>query len=92
MTKGELIAYVGGKSTRLGKILDELPEGIPVKDAMVLIGIIAFGRDPSPGMLNALMDREEGKPRQVVDLAGSVSVEGLQKMIDKTYGADNPAE
>lgn len=62
-TREELIAYVG-PNTKMGKLLKELPPKIPVKDALVLMSIIAYGRDPSPGMLNALADREEGKPNQ----------------------------
>lgn len=67
MTREELIAYVG-KTTRLGKLLKELPPKVPVKDALLLIAIIQFGRDPNPRLLSTLMDREEGKPQQAVDL------------------------
>lgn len=65
MTREELIEYVG-KTTRLGKLLKELPPKIPVKDALLLIAIIQFGRDPNPRLLATLMDREEGKPNQPI--------------------------
>jgi hypothetical protein len=65
MTREELIAYVGPRS-RLGKLLKELSPNIPVKDALIVAAIIQFGRDPNPRMLQALMDREEGKPNQPI--------------------------
>lgn len=39
-----------------------------MKDALVGISIIAYGRDPSPSMFNALADREDGKVPQAVDV------------------------
>ena len=73
MTRDELIVYVGGKS-RMGKLLKELPPNIPVKDALVLISIVQFGRDPSPGMFNALADREDGKPVTPVKHEGEIGL------------------
>lgn len=65
MTREELIAYVGPR-TKIGKLLKELPPGVPMKDALVLISFIQYGRDPNPRLLSALMDREDGKPNQPV--------------------------
>lgn len=65
MTRDELIAYVG-KTTKLGKLLKELPPKVPIKDALLLISIIQYGRDPNPRLLGVLMDREEGKPNQPI--------------------------
>ena len=67
MTRDEAIEYVGAKS-KVGKLLKELPENMPIKDALVFISIIQFGRDPNPRMLSVLMDREEGRPQQAVDI------------------------
>ncbi len=63
MTREEAIAYVGPRS-KIAKLLRELPADLPIKDALVFISIIQFGRDPNPRMLATLMDREEGKPNQ----------------------------
>lgn len=71
MTREEAIEYVGAK-TKIGKLLKELPEGLPIKDALVFISIIQYGRDPNPRMFSALADREEGKPNQ--PLSGKMSV------------------
>ena len=65
MTREELIEYVGPK-TKLGKLLNELPPGLPLKDALVITSIIHYGRDPNPRMFQALTDREEGKPNQPI--------------------------
>ena len=67
MTREEAIAYVGPKS-KVARLLKELPENMPLKDALVFISIIQFGRDPNPRMLSVLMDREEGKPAQALDI------------------------
>lgn len=71
MTREELIAYLG-PSTKLGKQMRELPENIPLKDALVVASIIAYGRDPNPRLLATLMDREDGKPTQPI--SGKLSV------------------
>jgi hypothetical protein len=67
MTREELIEYLG-PSTKLGKQMRELPPNIPLKDALVVASIIAYGRDPNPRLLATLMDREEGKPNQPIEI------------------------
>lgn len=76
-TREELIEYVGA-GTKMGKLLKELPPKIPVKDALVLISIISYGRDPSPGMFNALADREDGKPAQTLQGTGEGGAHVIQ--------------
>lgn len=70
MTRDQLVEYVGGKRTRIGKLLASASSDIPVKDAMVIAATVAFLIDPNPRMLTALMDREEGKPTQSLELGG----------------------
>jgi len=65
MTRDELIEYFGPK-TKMGKMLKELPPNVPLKDALLAIGFIQYGRDPSPSWLNMFADREEGKPNQPI--------------------------
>jgi hypothetical protein len=65
MTREELIEYVGA-GTKLGKLLKELPPDVPLKDALVITSVIAYGRDPNPRLLATLMDREDGKPNQPI--------------------------
>lgn len=73
MTREEAIAYVGA-NTKIGKALKELSPKMPLKDALVFASIIAYGRDPNPRMLAALMDREDGKPNQPIKLDGEVGI------------------
>jgi len=68
MTRDEAVEYVGKKS-KVARLLRELPADLPIKDALVFISIIQYGRDPNPRMLSTLMDRENGKPRE--DSGGS---------------------
>ena len=70
MTREEAIAYVGATS-KIGRQLKELSADMPIKDAIVFATIIAYGREPNARMLQALMDREEGKPEQAIDLKNS---------------------
>lgn len=72
MTRDEIVEYVGAK-TKLGKMLKELPPNVPIKDALILIAFIQFGRDPNPRMLSALMDREDGKPNQPLNMNADVT-------------------
>jgi hypothetical protein len=65
MTAGEAIEYVGEKS-KVGKLLKELPADLPIKDALVFISIIHYGREPNARMFQALTDREAGKPAQPI--------------------------
>jgi hypothetical protein len=88
MTRDELIAHVGGEKTALGRQLKELPPGVPMKDAVILIGLIGFGRDPQASMFNALANREEGMPRQTVQHEGALDISKTQGMLDKAYGDD----
>lgn len=67
MTREEAIAYVGA-STKIGKALKELSPNMPIKDALVFASIIAYGRDPNARLLGVLMDREEGKPNQPIEI------------------------
>jgi hypothetical protein len=70
MTRDEAIAYVGPRS-KIAKLLKELPADLPIKDALVFISIIQYGRDPNPRLLAALMDREDGKPQQQLDVTSN---------------------
>jgi hypothetical protein len=88
MTRDELIAHVGGEKTALGRQLKELPPGVPMKDAIILIGLIGFGRDPNASMFNALANREEGMPRQTVQHEGALDISKTQGLLDKAYGDD----
>lgn len=66
MDRDELIEYVGGKKTRIGRLLASAPANIPIKDSVIIAAITAFLIDPSPRMFQVLADREEGRPNQPI--------------------------
>lgn len=90
MTREEAMEYVGA-NTRLGKLLKELPPNVPIKDALILASIVAFGREPNASMLNALADREEGKPAQAMKVTGD-EAEPLVIKIVRASDATNRTE
>lgn len=81
MTREQAIEYVG-KRSKLARLLKELPPGLPIKDALVFISIIQYGRDPNARLLSTLMDREEGKPPQAVDLTSGGKPLSWKEFID----------
>jgi hypothetical protein len=70
MSKDELLEYVGGAKTELGRHITKFPPGIPMKDAMVIRALIQLMFEPDPRLFNSLTDREEGKPKQPIVGAG----------------------
>lgn len=88
MTREEAIEFVG-KKTRMGRLLKELPPEIPIKDALIFSSIIAYGREPNARMLTALMDREDGKVAQPVDLN---AVGELKVIIEYADSNNHPAK
>lgn len=88
MTREEAIVFVG-KRSRIARLLRELPPNLPIKDALVFISIIQYGRDPNPRMLSALMDREEGKPTQPISGNGNNgALEIIVKYADESNHTD----
>lgn len=87
MTREEAIELVGRRS-KMARLLRELPPELPIKDALVLISIIQYGRDPNPRMFQVLTDREDGKPRQSLDVTsgGEKITEIGVKLIDYRTG------
>lgn len=73
MTREEAIEYVGA-GTKVGRMLKELPPNIPLRDGMVFISLINYGRDPRASMLSIIMDREEGKPKDTDESDGTEEV------------------
>ena len=76
MSWAELIKDVGeltppeaaAKSLELSKQFLKIGDGVTLKEAVVLRVYGALLFDPNPGLLNAFMDRVEGKVKQAVEL------------------------
>lgn len=100
MTRDELIDFVGGAKTMLGKLLRELPPNIPTRDALILISFIQFGRDPNPRMMKEWMDRVDGKVREQIDITSNGETIGkadearieIQRKLARIANAGNTSE
>jgi hypothetical protein len=70
MDKEQLLEYVGGRKTRIGKLIASAPDNMPMKDAVVIASLVAYLMDPNAKMFAVLTDREEGKPNQPISGGG----------------------
>lgn len=50
--------------------LRTLPSTVTLKEAVVMRTMVALMNEPTPGLLNAAQDREEGTPKQSIELTG----------------------
>ena len=48
----------------------KLPDGITVKQLVIMSAVASLLREPSPGILKELIDRAEGKVKDQVELSG----------------------
>jgi hypothetical protein len=86
MTRDELVEYVGGKKTRIGKLLASASADIPMKDAVIVAALVAFLVDPNPRMFTALSDREDGKPNQPITGKDGDAIKIVVEYADNTNG------
>ena len=61
---------VGGQDTLLGRQLLKIPQGVPLKYLVAIKAVVASIKEPNAKMLSAIMDREDGKPSQPLDVGG----------------------
>lgn len=66
MTGDEVASFAGV----LGKEFVKLPKNVTLKTLTVIRVYGALLNDPQPGLLNAFMDRAEGKIKDQVELSG----------------------
>ena len=69
MTAEELSDSMGGNTNELGQAIAKFPKGVPIKRLLAARLITALMFEPTPGLVNALMDREEGKVADKLDLS-----------------------
>ena len=60
----------------------KLPQGVTLKELVVLRVYAALIDDPQPGLLNAFMERVEGKVKEQVELTGSPNAPVEIKLFD----------
>ena len=67
MTPQEAAEYCESVARQLKKI----KEAVTLKEAVALRCYVSLLNEPSPGILNSVQDREEGTPRQSIELTGN---------------------
>ncbi len=70
MTGAEVASFAGV----LGREFAKLPQGVTVKTLTVIRVFGALLNDPQPGLLNAFMERVEGKVKDQVEHSGEIAV------------------
>jgi hypothetical protein len=74
----EIISFYGNmtpteaaeRAAKIARELRQFTDAITLKEAVVLRGYLALLNDPQPGLLNAYMDRDEGKVAEHVKVSG----------------------
>lgn len=67
----------------------KLPKGIAMKHLKAIRVNAAIIAEPTPGLLNLVQDRTDGKVPDQVKHTGTLKVEGLQETLKKVYGNSN---
>lgn len=66
----------------------KLPKGIAMKHLKAIRVFAAIIAEPTPGLLNLVQDRTDGKVPDEVNHKGSLTVEGLKETLKKVYGGN----
>ena len=64
-------AQVADYAMPLAKQLRTIGDTVTLKEAVTLRIAVALMNEPTPGLVNAIMDRAEGTPKQAVEISGS---------------------
>ena len=67
MTAGELAKYVGATS-ELGQMFAKMPKGKPMKELVVARIMAQLMFDPTPGLWNGMVEREDGRVPLAMDI------------------------
>ena len=65
----------------------KLPDGITVKQLVIMSAVASLLREPSPGILKELIDRAEGKVKDTIEHSGDEARPIVFKFIDETTSA-----
>ena len=91
----EIIKYVGDltpseaaeMSQQVAGKLRSIGDGVTLKQAVVLRVFAALMFEPQPGLLNAFMERTEGKVKDTIEHSGDEARPIVFKFIDETTSA-----
>ena len=73
-TPEQLAVMVGGNKTDMGRNLALLPKGVAIKYLVALRVIIQTMFEPNASLINAMMEREEGKVPDKLEGSGELKV------------------
>jgi hypothetical protein len=85
----DLLAFIPA-TNELGQMIRKLPPKVQMKYLVTARVFIALMFEPTSGLWNGLMDRAEGKVPDRVKLEGDLNVEGIEALLDKVYGSNDP--
>ena len=66
--------------------LNRVPKGVTMKQLVVIRAYVALANEPSASLMNAFMDRAEGKVPDRTQMEGKLTVLGLDEMLERVYG------
>lgn len=70
----ELVGKTNGKINDLGRSFKQMPPGVAMKKLVVARILAHLMFEPSGGLWKELMDRAEGKVKEMVEQSGEVSL------------------
>lgn len=86
----EDILEIIGTTNELGRQIKQLPKNVQMKYLVTIRVYTALMFEPTSGLWNGLMDRAEGKVPDRLQFENTLTVEGLEKSLDKIYGRNDP--
>ena len=84
-TPAEVLSLIN-TSNDLGKAFKSYPPNVQMKYLVALRALSALMFDPQASMLNAIMDREDGKVAEKFEASGGIEITGFAEMLEKAYG------
>lgn len=80
------VAKLVGVDTDLGKSFLLMPKRVKIKYLVVTRAVAALMFDPSPSLFAQLMEREDGKVPEKMDMRHDLTIEGFDALLKKVYG------
>lgn len=85
LTPAEILTLIK-PSTPFGQKFKELPSGVQIKYLAALSAVATLIEDPQASLLNAVMDRSDGKVVDKVEMTNEIDISNVMAVIHKNYG------
>jgi hypothetical protein len=82
----EQVVEMLGKNNPLSQSFEQMPKGIPMKYLATIRLYSSVMFDPTKGIWDAIVDRDEGKVPDKMEYNGTVKVDGFEAILKKAYG------